>query len=192
MDLKQAQEIQRYQRLVDLLSFEKIAFNGELYILSNAIYTGNYILQSNSSGTQFLPHFPYSDLQLRPYRTDDFITKLYYETSRFSAFNYQWVIKAHVNDSQKSPEKTCRRALGYQLILKSKIEHPFHVHFLALRGPYGEMQAKPAVYEFEFTKENAESPIRDLPIESSNECNKLFALKNINMRLIMFQVPKKQ
>ncbi|ELT87328.1 hypothetical protein CAPTEDRAFT_168572 [Capitella teleta] len=134
----------------------------------------------------------FNDLQLRPYRTDDFITKLYYETSRFSAFNMQWVIKSHVNDSQKSPEKTCKRTLSYQLILKSKIEHPFHVHFLALRGPYGDMQARPAVYEFEFTKESLESPVRDLPVDGSSECNRLLALKNINMRLILFQVPKKQ
>ena len=133
-----------------------------------------------------------TDLQLRPYRTDDFITKLYYETSRFSAFNYQWVIKAHVNDSQKSPEKTCRRTLSYQLIMKSKIENPFQVNYLALKGPYGEMQAKPAVYDFEFTKENTETPIRELPIENAVECNKLLAMKNINMRLILFQVPKKQ
>ena len=58
----------------------------------------------------------FSDLQMRPYRTDDFITKLYYETSRFSAFNLQWVVKAHVNDNQKNPSLTLKRSLTYQLV----------------------------------------------------------------------------
>ena len=75
--------------------------------------------------------------------------------------------------------------------MKSKIENPFQVNYLALRGPYGEMQTSPAVYNFEFTKENTETPIRELPIDNSAECNKLLAMKNINLRLILFQVPKK-
>jgi len=133
----------------------------------------------------------FSDLQLRPYRTDDFITKLYYESSRFSAFNMQWVVKAIVNENQKYPEKTCNRTLSYQLVLKSKIDNPVGVSYLALRGPYGEVQTQPELYEFEFTQENLETPSRILPIETSVECNKLLASKNISLRLILFQMPKK-
>ena len=59
---------------------------------------------------------PFTDLQMRPYRTDDFITKLFYETSRFSAFNLQWVVKAHVNDHQKNPNLSLTRGLSYQLV----------------------------------------------------------------------------
>lgn len=32
----------------------------------------------------------FNDLQFKPYRTDEFIHRLYYETSRFTAFNNQW------------------------------------------------------------------------------------------------------
>lgn len=50
-----------------------------------------------------LEKITFNDLQLKPYRTDEFIHKLYYETSRFTAFNYQWVVKARVNDDQRDP-----------------------------------------------------------------------------------------
>ena len=58
------------------------------------------------------------DLQLRPYRTDDFLPKLFYETARFNAFTLQWVVKARVNDHVDNPIHAARRSLSYQLILK--------------------------------------------------------------------------
>ena len=62
------------------------------------------------------PHspLPTADLQLKPYRTDDF-HKLFYETSRFSAFNCQWVIKARINDNQRDPSQSCDRCMTYQV-----------------------------------------------------------------------------
>ncbi|XP_041376451.1 cysteine and histidine-rich protein 1-like [Gigantopelta aegis] len=130
----------------------------------------------------------FNDLQLKPYRTDDFITKLFYETSRFSAFNYQWVIKARVNSDMKNPAHTISRSLSYQLVLKSRISAPIRLHFLALKGPYGEMKVKPAIFEHEFTTDSTESELKDLPIVDSLECNKLLATKTINFRIILFQV----
>lgn len=56
-----------------------------------------------------------TDLQLKPYRTDDFIHKLFYETSRFSAFNCQWVIKARINENQRDPSHSCDRTMTYQV-----------------------------------------------------------------------------
>ncbi|XP_074646113.1 zinc finger TRAF-type-containing protein 1-B-like isoform X1 [Tubulanus polymorphus] len=128
------------------------------------------------------------DLQLRPYRTDDFITKLFYETSRFSAFNWQWVIKARVNDDMKNPALSTKRSLTYQLILKSRVANPFDVHYLIVQGPYGEMNVMPAIYKSRFSNENFESDYEPLPIGDSLECNKLLAAKTINLRLIMFQI----
>ncbi|KAG7268859.1 hypothetical protein CRUP_011308 [Coryphaenoides rupestris] len=55
-----------------------------------------------------------------PYRTDDFITRLYYETPRFTVLNQTWVLKARVNDSERNPNLSCKRTLSFQLILKSK------------------------------------------------------------------------
>lgn len=131
----------------------------------------------------------FNDLQLKPYRTDDFITKLFYESSRFSAFSYQWVMRARVIHNQKDPAHSSERSLQYQLVSKSKLTSPITLHFMALKGPYGDMKLTPAIYKFDFTNEAVESEHQDLPIIDSVECNRLLAAKTINLRLIIFQVP---
>lgn len=60
-------------------------------------------------------HFSFLDVQLKPYRTDEFIHKLYYETSRFYAFSHQWVIKARINAEQKDPTQSSERGISYQV-----------------------------------------------------------------------------
>ncbi|XP_038069648.1 cysteine and histidine-rich protein 1-like [Patiria miniata] len=150
-------EIRSYQNIVNLLSFEKLAFN---------------------------------DLQLRPYRTDDFITKLYYETSRFSALNQQWVIKARINDRERNPLHTADRHLTYQLVLKSRVNNPIAFHFMLLSGPFTDIKVEPAVYRFEFTGDRTESPHQLMPLTNPANGNKLLSAKTINVRLIMFQVQK--
>ena len=82
------------------------------------------------------------------------------------------------------------RTLSYQLVLKSKATSPVHLHFVALRGPYAEMAIRPMIQEAEFCSENNESGYVKLPIADSAECNKLLAAKTVNVRLIMFLVPK--
>ena len=64
-----------------------------------------------------------------------------------------------------------------------------NIHFLALSGPFGGIDMKSRIYNFEFTTENAETEYEDLPTDSS-ECDKLLASKTINFRLVMFQVTK--
>ena len=130
------------------------------------------------------------DLQLRPYRTDDYLPKLYYESSRFTAFSNQWVVKAHVNDNKKDPNLSAKRSLAYQVVLKSKVAAPFRLHFVALKGPFGDININPAIHECEFSNENTETAFKELPIAQSTDCNKLLAAKTVNMRLIMFQVSK--
>ncbi len=131
-----------------------------------------------------------SDLQLRPYRTDDYLPRLYYETSRFTAFNNQWVVKAYVNDNKKDPNLSAARSLGYQVVSKSKLGSPLRLHYVALQGPYGDTHIDPAIHEFEFSSENNETALKELPLKASADCNKLLAAKTVNMRLIMFQVAK--
>ena len=55
------------------------------------------------------------DLQMKPYRTDEFIHKLFYETSRFGAFNNQWVVKARINSNQRDPTQSSERDITYQV-----------------------------------------------------------------------------
>lgn len=51
---------------------------------------------------------------MKPYRTDEFVHKLFYETSRFTAFNNQWVVKARINNSQRDPTQSSERDMTYQ------------------------------------------------------------------------------
>ncbi|CAH2213857.1 jg23171, partial [Pararge aegeria aegeria] len=53
-------------------------------------------------------------LQLKPYRTEE-LHKLYYETSRFSAFGQQWLVKAFVNKHQRDPTQSAQREITYQV-----------------------------------------------------------------------------
>lgn len=59
-----------------------------------------------------------TDLQLKPYRTEEFVHKLYYETSRFSAFGHQWVVKAFVNRNQRDPTQSSQREITYQVSIE--------------------------------------------------------------------------
>lgn len=52
---------------------------------------------------------------MKPYRTDEFVHKLFYETSRFGAFNNQWVVKAKINSSQRDPTQSSERDMTYQV-----------------------------------------------------------------------------
>lgn len=56
------------------------------------------------------------EIQLKPYRTDEFVHRLFYESSRFSAFNNQWVVKARINDCQKDPTQSSDRDMTYQVL----------------------------------------------------------------------------
>ncbi|XP_028155474.1 cysteine and histidine-rich protein 1 homolog [Diabrotica virgifera virgifera] len=128
----------------------------------------------------------FNDVQLKPYRTDEFVHRLFYESSRFSAFNYQWVVKARINNNQKDPTQSSERDMSYQLILKSKSSKPISLSYIVLRGPVGDINVKARIHEFEFTEQNNETPFVKLPLPDTPECNRLLAATTINFRLIMF------
>nr|XP_019572731.1 PREDICTED: cysteine and histidine-rich protein 1 isoform X2 [Rhinolophus sinicus] len=157
MDQSHRKEMQLYNSIFSLLSFEKIG---------------------------------YTEVQFRPYRTDDFITRLYYETPRFTVLSQTWVLKARVNDSERNPNLSCKRTLSFQLLLKSKVTAPLECSFLLLKGPYDDVKISPVIYHFVFTNDSNETDYVPLPIADSVECNKLLAAKNINLRLFLFQIQK--
>lgn len=151
------------------------------------------------------------DLQMKPYRTDEYVHKLFYETSRFTAFNHQWVVKARINNSQRDPHTVNDRRLTYQvnvtssfrwidtrsnrlihfqLILKTKTSTPLSIHFFALKGPFYDMKVNTQIYKHDFTDQENESEYFLLPLPDSSECNRLLASKAINFRLIMFLLSK--
>ncbi|CAF0810447.1 unnamed protein product [Didymodactylos carnosus] len=131
-----------------------------------------------------------SDLVLKPFRTDDFVAKLYFETSRFTCLSLQWCVRARINDNTPHPQLTMNRTLSYQLVLKSKITQTIDLKFFILRGPHGDLQAfKPIIYSFEFSPNHTETEYLKLPI-SSAECNKLLSSTSISLRLLMVQVER--
>ncbi|XP_066547361.1 zinc finger TRAF-type-containing protein 1 isoform X2 [Amia ocellicauda] len=132
----------------------------------------------------------FTEVQFRPYRTDDFITRLYYETPRFTVLNQTWVLKARVNDSERNPNLSCKRTLSFQLILKSKVNSALECSYLLLKGPYDDVKIKPVIYHYVFSNDANETDYMPLPIIDSVECNKLLAAKNINLRLFIFQIQK--
>ncbi|EFA04251.1 zinc finger TRAF-type-containing protein 1 homolog [Tribolium castaneum] len=132
----------------------------------------------------------FNDIQLKPYRTDDFVHRLFYESSRFSAFNNQWVVKAKISDNQKDPTQSSERDMTYQLILKSKTSTPLSLSYIVLRGPVGDVKINPRVYNFDFTEQETETPYEHFPLPDTAECNRLLAAKTINFRLIMFLASK--
>lgn len=132
----------------------------------------------------------FNDLQMKPYRTDEYVHRLYYETSRFSAFNHQWVVKAIINKSQRDPHQSCERDINYQLILKSKTTSPLPMHFFVLRGPFSDIKTETQIYKHDFTEAETESPFKLMPLPDTAECNRLLAAKAINFRLIMFLASK--
>lgn len=62
---------------------------------------------------------------MKPYRTDEYVHKLFYETTRFSAFNHQWIVKAIINNSQRDVHQTTDRQITYQVKKKKKKKKSF-------------------------------------------------------------------
>ncbi|XP_070500242.1 zinc finger TRAF-type-containing protein 1 homolog isoform X2 [Chironomus tepperi] len=128
----------------------------------------------------------FNDLRLQSYRTDEFIHKLFYETTRFSAFNHQWIVKAIVNNSQRDVHQSNDRFITYQVALKTKTQHPLSIHFFVLPGPFSDMKVNAKIYKHDFTDNENESAFNLLPLPDTAECNRLLAAKTINLRLVMF------
>lgn len=58
------------------------------------------------------------------------------------------------------------------------------VHYLVVKGPFGDMKVNPKIYKFEFNENETETQFVTLPLPDSAECNRLLAAKTINLRYI--------
>ena len=120
------------------------------------------------------------DLQLRSRRTDDFIPELFYDTSRFSTFGQDWIVRAQVVGNENSS----RRGLTFQLVQTTTCN--LFLKYIFVRSPFGELDMYPAVFQHNFNEESQESNEQELPISQDIDINKLLAAKVIPLRLIMF------
>jgi hypothetical protein len=106
LDQQVVEERKLYKTIFELLGYDKIIFNGDSPSISS-----HYSFVCDRCN--------FADIQLKPYRTDDFVHRLFYESSRFSAFSNQWVVKARINDSQKDPTQSSEREMTYQVRRKN-------------------------------------------------------------------------
>lgn len=146
----------------------------------NTLCSDAYIPTNQFMFTIFLTSV---DLQLKPYRSDDYIPQLCYESSRFNALGQQWVVKANVVGNEKS----LKRVLTYQLVQKGKVN--LNVKFLMLRSPFSDLVIKPEVHQQEFSCDSQESSYHDLVLLDPTECNKMLEANTIKLRMIIFQIP---
>jgi len=58
------------------------------------------------------------------------------------------------------------------------------VHYLVVKGPFGDMKVNPKIYKFEFNENETETQFVTLPLPDSAECNRLLAAKTINLRYV--------
>lgn len=72
--------------------------------------------------------------------------------------------------------------MKFQLILKTKTSVPLNMHFVVLRGPFGDMKVQPRIHKFDFNEQETESPYVPLALADTAECNRLLASKTINFR----------
>ena len=126
----------------------------------------------------------YTDVQLSASRTDDFIPKLFYESNRFCAFDQTWMLKAKV----QGDEKTIERKFSYQLTCKNKCN--LEMKYVAVKGPFGDMEMIPELQRFEFADDKRESVYHPVMLKRSSDCNRLLSSKTINLRLILFLIGK--
>uniref|UniRef100_A0A1B0FJN4 RING-type domain-containing protein n=1 Tax=Glossina morsitans morsitans TaxID=37546 RepID=A0A1B0FJN4_GLOMM len=104
------------------------------------------------------------ELRFKPLRSNESPHKLFFETSRFSAFNLEWIVKTTVNNNEREPYRSSARVITYQLILKTKIYVPMDMDFFAGKGPYSNIRMFPQVYKYTFTEFNTTSDWNDLSL----------------------------
>lgn len=132
----------------------------------------------------------FTDLQLKPYRLDEFVHKMYYESSRFTAFSHQWLVKAFVNRNQQDPTQSSEREITYQLIMKSKPMGTCTVQWVVVSGPLGEARLAARLAHHAFSELQPDAPPAVLPLVRRSDANRLLANKALHFRLIMFLCTK--
>ncbi|XP_039268229.1 zinc finger TRAF-type-containing protein 1-A-like [Styela clava] len=128
----------------------------------------------------------FSDIQLRPFRTMDFVTRLYYESNRFHALGHTWAVKAFIDNVEKHPSNPtviADRQLNYQLLLKSKVSNDLELYSLLVRAPFEETHIDPEPVFHRFTTSETESELRPISVA---DANRLLGSRVINLRLFLF------
>uniref|UniRef100_A0A1A9ZQ54 TRAF-type domain-containing protein n=1 Tax=Glossina pallidipes TaxID=7398 RepID=A0A1A9ZQ54_GLOPL len=124
----------------------------------------------------------FTDLQFRPcYIEND----LFYETKVFLVFGRIWMVRARI-DFRDDPNRFGINSILYQLILRTETDSSLHVQFVALKGPYSNVQISPQIYNYNFNANNLESNYGVLPLKDANDYAQFMASRDVNFRIAMF------
>ena len=159
------------QQLLNMIRLRKEMYDAEKKYLETALDVFSY------------NEININDLALKPMGIDDDDgSKLYFETSRFTAFEYEWKVRLYINDNTPEPHETVTRWLSYQLALQSRVYRMIDVKFFIIKSSYSDesiSQIQPRIYHSEFNENKIESEFFKLPM-SSKECNRILSLSSIN------------
>nr|CAB3235372.1 zinc finger protein (TRAF/RING)-4 [Phallusia mammillata] len=128
----------------------------------------------------------YTEVQLQPYRTDDFVTKLFYASNRFHLLGQAWVLKAYVSAVERHPSNptvSADRKLSFQLQLKSKVSEAMDLDVLLLKAPYEKINVTPKLFHATFASDRSEC---EQQLLETDDVNRMLGSKYLNVRLFMF------
>lgn len=147
-------------------------------------------IKDNLLGLFSMDRVGYTDFNLRSYRTDDYVPRLFFESSRANNFNESWIVKLSIscnNNSPSNPTLLLNRQISFQLVMKSRPNTSKDIHFMVTKAPGSDFQMDHVTYMHRFTVDTLETPYYTLPLSSPAEVNRLIASRNFYLRVYFFQ-----
>ena len=81
------------------------------------------------------------DFNLRSYRTDDYVPRLFFESSRANNFNESWIVKLSIScNNNSNPTLLLNRQISFQLVMKSRPNTSKDIHFMVTKAPGSDFQ----------------------------------------------------
>lgn len=147
-------------------------------------------IKDNLLGLFSMDRVGYTDFNLRSYRTDDYVPRLFFESGRANNFNESWIVKLSIsctNNSPSNPTLVLNRTISFQLVMKSRPNTPKDIHFMVTKAPGSDFQMDHVTYKHRFTPDTLETPYYNLPLTSAAEVNRLIGSRNFYLRVYFFQ-----
>uniref|UniRef100_A0A1A9WDR4 Uncharacterized protein n=1 Tax=Glossina brevipalpis TaxID=37001 RepID=A0A1A9WDR4_9MUSC len=132
----------------------------------------------NLTESMSLEKMIFTDLHMIPYFHEN---EIFYGTKQFPAFDKMWMIRAKINN-YKCSDTSAENSFSYQLILKSGTVSSMIVKFVALKGPYSNVNISPQLYRHDFLPDNLQSQYCDLPIVDITDSTQLLADRNFSIQ----------
>lgn len=137
-----------------------------------------------------MDHVVFTDFQLRSFRSDDYVSRLYFESPRIRIMNEEMLLKCSISCSDaliSNPTLQLKRTISFQLTVKARPQLQKDVQFMVVRAPSSDLQINHVTYLHRFTNESLETPQFLLPLGSPAEVNRFIASKFVHLRVYFFE-----